>query len=266
MANINLDAIKKLNEVARQKNEERLRLKGAVDSAKNNYDEAVSAYASKYGVSLDGTNIQDEYYKVSSDLADAYAKLQSDIEYIESGIYKEKATEEVVTPVDEVVEKPKATRGRPPKSATVEAPVVETPVAEAPVVAPVVEQNVVPPVVNSGVSIPDMAAPVQSTTPVTNIPLDALDMASKQVVPKAPVDDVEDDTTDEVVVPVSAPVSNVSFGIPTQAPVSAPAPAVDETPVEEQPFTPDGWGGNKPDLDASLGSFLGSAGTIKFGE
>lgn len=255
MANINLDAIKKLNEVARQKNEERLRLKGAVDSAKKNYDEAVSAYASKYGVSLDGTNIQEEYNKVSSDLADAYAKLQSDIEYIESGKYKEKATEEVVTPVDEVVEKPKATRGRPPKSATVEAPVVETPVAEA----PVVEQNVVPPVVNSGVSIPDMAAPV------TNIPLDALDMASKQVVPKAPVDDVEDDTTDEVV-PVSAPVSNVSFGIPTQTPVSASAPAVDETPVEEQPFTPDGWGGNKPDLDASLGSFLGSAGTIKFGE
>ena len=248
---VNLEAIKNLNEVARVKNEERLRLKGAVDEAKKSYDNAVAAYAAKYGVQLDNTNIQAEFNKVSTELSEAYAKLQSDIEYIESGKYKEKAVDETVEPA---VEAPiKKTRAK--KTETVEkAPEVVVPEVKASeVVAPVVSASA------PTVSIPNMEAPVVNTAPVTNIPLDALDMAAKQVVPKAPVDDV-DDVVEDVVEPAPAVVPNTAvFGTPA-------VPTVEEEPVEEKPFTPDGWGANKPDLDASLGSLLNGAGTIKFGE
>ena len=256
---VNLEAIKNLNEVARVKNEERLRLKGAVDEAKKSYDNAVAAYATKYGVQLDSSNIQAEFDKVSTELSTAYAKLQSDIEYIESGKYKEKAVEETV--VEPAVEAP-VKRTRTKKAETV---VTETVEKVPEVVTPEVKTSdvVTPtPTVNASapkVAIPVMEAPVVNSTPVTNIPLDALDMASKQVVPKAPVDDV-DDVDDAVVESTPAVTPNTAvFGTPA-------VPTVEEEPVEEKPFTPDGWGGNKPDLDASFGSILGNAGTIKFGE
>lgn len=85
---VNVQMIEQLNKKAQFLNAERQKMLGRRESARSAFDKAVFAYQQKYGVTLDDTNLQQEYDKVSSQTQADYDSLNSLILSIESGEYK----------------------------------------------------------------------------------------------------------------------------------------------------------------------------------
>ena len=78
-----------LNQKVAQLNNERSRQLGMQEAAKKQYDTAIKAYETKYGVKLTPENLQEEYNKAYKELKTNIEVLKRTIEGIENGEYKQ---------------------------------------------------------------------------------------------------------------------------------------------------------------------------------
>jgi len=85
--NLNVQMVESLNKKAAALNADRQRKIGAQEAAKEAYERAVYAYAQKYGVTLDDTNLQNEYDFVVKKLEREYEAQRELINSIENKTY-----------------------------------------------------------------------------------------------------------------------------------------------------------------------------------
>lgn len=122
-----------LNSDVTRLNNERSKLEGILESAKTNYDRAVKAYETKYGVKLSEETIQEEYNKVFARTKGAILDLQEKIEGIKRGDYKQNEgeieydLEPNVLPIREEAEPKKKKGTRKSKKDKPETPIEEIP-------------------------------------------------------------------------------------------------------------------------------------------
>lgn len=88
MTALNIEQVEMLNKKAQQLNAQRQQMIGAQESARQTFDKSTFAYKQKYGVTLDDSNLQQEYNTVSTQMQTEYEALNSAILNIESGEYK----------------------------------------------------------------------------------------------------------------------------------------------------------------------------------
>lgn len=227
-----------LNSRVAQLNNERSRQLGMQESAKKQYDNAIKAYETKYGIKLSEANLQEEYNKVYAEVKGKVTVLQGTIESIERGDYKN-----VEKPADIDLE-PNVAPIMPEQKAKVK-------VAEpTPVVSPVVEPA---PIINPAPVVNPInlgeATPVVEPTPVVNpisfgenlgiVPEEAPVVKPAPIINPAPIiSDDEDRPFWETAAPVQPKVEQpqaapqvevpptINFGgvAPTQAPAFGGTP------------------------------------------
>lgn len=83
-----LQIAEKLNSEVARLNNERSKMEGMLESAKSNFERAVQAYSTKYGVTLTAENLQSEYNEVYAKTQGSILDLQEKIESIKRGDYK----------------------------------------------------------------------------------------------------------------------------------------------------------------------------------
>lgn len=83
-----LEYVNQLNAKAEKLNIERQKSLGAMQAAKETFDELAKEYEAKYGVAVTLQNIGAEYTKVKDETTKSAEKLAEQINYIESGAYK----------------------------------------------------------------------------------------------------------------------------------------------------------------------------------
>jgi hypothetical protein len=227
---VDMNHIKQLNERAKVLNDTRSRTLGAVEQAKKEFDKQVAKYQEMFGVTLTAENLQTEYANESTRLEQQATLLQSQVESIESGAYKNQAPVVNTGVTDIQIPVPKQTENLGMPDVQTTAP-VEQPAPEPP--APVF-------------------APPQSNT---------FTQMEAAVVPKdvAPVP-----------APAPMPIPGAGLNLPgfaaslpqTSAPMSvAQTPELDSQDISEQPFTPPNWGVQQ----VEGGTSVGGAAPVKFG-
>lgn len=84
---IAMSELQALNESAKALNDKRLRDLGAKNAASEAYNEKVKQYATKYGVTLDDSNLKQEFDSVTADIVNQATTLKETVDYINSGEY-----------------------------------------------------------------------------------------------------------------------------------------------------------------------------------
>lgn len=164
---ITIEQVEALNAKAQKLNAERQRLIGVRDSARQAYDKAVFAYGQKYGVALDDSNLQQEYNTVSAKLQADFEALQTQVQFIESGDYKNLSPQ-------------------PPTLQTPAAPPVATQTAPLTSAAPAGTTPAAP----AG-SAPAIATQLFGTAPLT-APVQVPQAAPTDTAPAAPAEDISE--------------------------------------------------------------------------
>lgn len=93
---LNKEYADNLNRKAQQLNAERQKMIGKRESASLAFSKAVKAYSLKYGVTLDDTNLSEEYQSVSETRTKELEDLAKQINIIESGEYRNNTSSEGV--------------------------------------------------------------------------------------------------------------------------------------------------------------------------
>lgn len=161
-----------LNSKVTQLNNERSRQLGMQESAKKQYENAVTSYEEKYGVKVSETNLQEEYNKVYAEVKGKVELLEETIVSIERGDYKniEKPADIDLEPNVASIKPKTKVAAKVAEPAPVVNPVVDsTPIVQpVPIVNPVNLGESAPIVqpVNLGVVEEAKPAPVVTPAPV----------------------------------------------------------------------------------------------------
>lgn len=224
------------NNRAAHLNNQRNILIGKAQSAQDQFNKSVQAYALKYGVTLDDKNLEQEYAEVTAELERAYKKQSEAITYIESGQYKVDAQKEM----DEA----KRAMLQSMAQAAPAVSVLDAPVSAAPSVASD----------NPSVGVQSQSAPASPfSTPVASVgtqggvestnPLSAPVVDNPSV--ETPTAGASTAVKKENAFPAHfAPDSDFGQfgGIPGFGADAVVPGKKDDEDVSEKPFTPEGWG------------------------
>lgn len=88
MSSIDINLVEQLNNKAKMLNNRRQQMVGAKEAASQAYKKAVFAYEQKHGVTLDDTNLQQEYNSALAEIQAEFDRVNALVTSIESGEYK----------------------------------------------------------------------------------------------------------------------------------------------------------------------------------
>jgi len=289
-----------LNQKVAKLNNERSRQMGMQESAKKQYETAISAYEKKYGVKLGPDNLQEEYNKVYKTLKTDIEVLKKTIESIENEDYKKVTTPNIDLEPEVEVEIPETVQEQPKEEETKqEQPKQEQPKAEVEITK--TDETKEP--MFGGIEIPSLEEEEEEedsessiegldfgglTAPKLELEVEEV-KAEEETSNKAETEGFdfsalidgslsqkqepkkEEVKTQEKPASVKKPVKDLGlptdFKQPTPPKFEGADTEEDDDFEEEESFTPEGWGKPKTndDINKSFADILGSQG-IKFGE